>query len=259
MYHVPSLPANTAIFRRRHPHRRKRFFIVRCMTAFFDGEFPMNIFDIIGPIMIGPSSSHTAGAARIGKTSATILADTPMQADIGLTGSFAQTCKGHGTDKALIGGILGFCPDDERIRNSMEIAGKQGLSFTFKNIHLPKAHPNTAVIHLAGKEGKECSIQGASVGGGAILISKVNGLDTFFTGEHETIIIPHRDEPGTIAAVTALVADSGINIGNFRLHRPGKGDEAMMTMEVDGAVKPDVVEKLCRLKHVVGVVHLAAL
>ncbi len=219
----------------------------------------MNIFDIIGPIMIGPSSSHTAGAVRIGKIARKILGDEPAEADIGLAGSFALTYKGHGTDKALIAGILGMSPDDERIRRSLDIAKERGLAFAFRQVKIPRAHPNTAVVHLTGAGGGECTVQGASVGGGNILIHSLNGIETEFTGQKDTFIIPHRDAPGTIAAVTSLLADSGINIGNFRLSRPNKGYQAVMTIEIDGAVRPGVVDSLKQLPNIVSVVHLPAL
>lgn len=218
----------------------------------------MNIFDIIGPIMIGPSSSHTAGAVRIGKACRDILGHTPIKADIGLAGSFAHTYKGHGTDKALIAGILGMYPDDERIRDSLKLAKKAGLLFSFTEAKLGKVHPNTVLVHLVGDKKNECIVQGASVGGGNILITRLNGMDTEFSGAQDTLIIPHRDVPGTIAHVTAVVADSEINIGNFRLSRPDKGYQAVMTIEVDGEVGPDLVEKLKGLKNIINVVHLRA-
>lgn len=216
----------------------------------------MNVFDIIGPVMIGPSSSHTAGAARIGKISRDLLCERPVRADIGLAGSFARTYKGHGTDKALIAGILGMKPDDERIRSSLDIAGREGLAFEFKEVKLGRVHPNTVRIHLVGESGSECVVQGASVGGGNILITQLNGIDTAFSGQQDTLIIPHRDVPGTIAHVTTLVADSGINIGNFRLSRPDKGYQAVMTIEVDGEVQPCLVDKLRQLPDIINVVHL---
>ncbi len=218
----------------------------------------MDIFDIIGPIMIGPSSSHTAGAARIGKIARKILGLPPVLADIGLAGSFALTYKGHGTDKALIAGILGMNPDDERIRNSLDIAREQGLKFDFHTVKIPRAHPNTVVIHLTAENGSECTVQGASVGGGNILINRLNGIDTAFTGQRDTLIIPHNDAPGTIAAVTALLADSGINIGNFRLNRPNKGYQAVMTIEIDGKFNVAMTAQLKALPNIINVVYLPA-
>jgi L-serine dehydratase len=219
----------------------------------------MTVFDIIGPTMIGPSSSHTAGAARIGCVARQILCDEPAEALIGLAGSFALTGKGHGTDKALVAGILGFQPDDERIRDSFDIAKEQGLSFSFKDICLPRAHPNTARIWLTGKSGKKCRVTGASVGGGNILITGVNEMDTGFTGEQDTLIVRHQDKPGVIAEVASMMAWDNINISNFKLNRPHRGFESVMTIEIDGKADAKLVEHLSGLPHVDGVVYIPAL
>lgn len=218
----------------------------------------MNIFDIIGPIMIGPSSSHTAGAVRLGRVAGQILGVPAAKARIGLAGSFARTYKGHGTDKALVAGILGMRPDDERIRNSLDIAREQGLDFQFHEVRLPRVHPNTVVIHLTAGDGGECTLQGASIGGGNIVVTGVNGVDTAFSGERDTIIVPHKDVPGAIATVTALVADSGANIGNFRLHRPEKGYQAVMTIEVDGKVAAGLLDDIRRQPGIVSVAYIPA-
>lgn len=218
----------------------------------------MNIFDIIGPVMIGPSSSHTAGAARIGRVCYKILAEPAVKADIGLAGSFAQTGKGHGTDKALIAGILGMRPEDERIRESLEIAKEQGLEYSFHEVRLPRVHPNTAVVHLVGASGAQCTVQGASVGGGNILITKLNGMEAAFTGERDTFIVLHKDVPGTLASVASMVANFGINISGFRLGRQTKGGEAVMTIEVDGEADHDVIEVIKRVPNVISVLHMRA-
>jgi L-serine dehydratase len=152
--------------------------------------------------MIGPSSSHTAGAVRIRSVSRKILCEQAKKAEIGLSGSFAYTFSGHGTDRALIAGILGMKPDDERIPYSFEIAGEEGLSFRFSKIKLPHAHPNTAILHLTGTSVGQSTVQGASVGGGNILITKLNGMDAVFNGDQDTLIISHNDTPGIIASVT---------------------------------------------------------
>ncbi len=218
----------------------------------------MNIFDIVGPVMIGPSSSHTAGACRIGYAARKILADTPIKAEIGLAGSFAQTYKGHGTDRALIAGILGMKPDDDRLPDSMTLAGQQGLEFSFKAVKLPKCHPNTAVIRLTGASGNTAEVEGASVGGGNILITRLNGMESAFTGQSDTLIIPHRDTPGVIATITQALALYGVNIGNFKLTRPTKGEMAIMTIEVDGEVSHDLVALLKKQPNVAQVVYLQA-
>ena len=216
----------------------------------------MNIFDIIGPVMIGPSSSHTAGAVRIGRVSWKILGDQAAEAEIGLCGSFAMTYKGHGTDKALIAGILGMKPDDGRIPRSLEIAAETGLKYQFSEVRIPQAHPNTAIIGLTGVNGTRCTVQGVSVGGGNIMITKINGLDSAFSGEQNTLIIAHNDTPGVIAAVTAQLAESRANIGNFRLSRPHKGQLAIMTIELDGDIEKTVVNDLRALPDITSVVYM---
>lgn len=219
----------------------------------------MNVFDIIGPVMIGPSSSHTAGAARLGYVAHKILGEPAVKAHITLSGSFAQTYKGHGTDKALIAGILGFHSADERLRSSLKLAEDAGLEFSFTTEELPNAHPNTARIHLTGASGKECILQGASVGGGNILVTHLNGMEVSFTGQHNTLLIRHYDKPGTIAAVTNYMAESTMNIGNFRLNRPIKGGEAVMTIEVDGEVPSHMLHGFHSLPNVIQAVLIRAL
>lgn len=199
----------------------------------------MNVFDIIGPVMIGPSSSHTAGAVRIGKTASLLLGAPAKKAQIFLHGSFAKTYRGHGTDKALAGGILGMEPWDPGIRTSLELAKDKGLDIEFFTADLGNVHPNTARIILADKNGRELCIQGASVGGGNILITHVNNMEVNFTGQNNTLLIFHQDVPGTIAKVTALVAGSNGNICRFYLSRVEKGGAAIMTIELDTA--PDEV------------------
>ncbi len=219
----------------------------------------MNVFDIIGPVMIGPSSSHTAGAVRLGRVAWKILGETAVKAEIQLSGSFAQTYRGHGTDKALVAGIMGMHSDDERIRHSLELAEEQGLSVSFETVEIPDAHPNTARIQLTGQSGAKASIQGASIGGGNILVSEVNGLSVSFTGQYNTLMVLHYDKPGTIAAVTNFMAYSEVNIGNFRLSRPRKGGEAVMTIEVDGDVSDALMNSLKILPNIINVVLIRAI
>lgn len=219
----------------------------------------MNVFDIIGPIMIGPSSSHTAGAVRLGRVAWKILGDRAVKAEIQLSGSFAQTYRGHGTDKALVAGIMGMHSDDERIRCSLQLAEEAGLSVSFQEVQLPGTHPNTARIALTGERGGQAVVQGASVGGGNILVTEINGLAVSFTGQYNTILVLHRDKPGAIAAVTQFMAESGVNIGNFRLARPQKGGEAMMTIEVDGDVTDNLMDRLRALEPVQQAVLIRAI
>jgi L-serine dehydratase len=209
--------------------------------------------------MIGPSSSHTAGAVRLGRVAWKILGERAIRADIQLSGSFAQTYRGHGTDKALIAGIMGMHSDDERIRNSLELAKEEGLEFSFREEDIEGAHPNTARICLKGEQGASCEIQGASIGGGNILVTEINGMAVSFTGQYNTLLVLHYDKPGTIAAVTNFMAYSGTNIGNFRLSRPKKGGEAVMTIEVDGDVEDNLILSLKILPNIINVVLIRAI
>ena len=219
----------------------------------------MNVFDIIGPVMIGPSSSHTAGAVRLGRVAWKILEEKAVRADIRLSGSFAQTYRGHGTDKALIAGIMGMHSDDERIRRTLALAEEEGLVYSFTAEDIRDAHPNTARIHLKGENGAECTIQGASIGGGNILITEIDGMEVSFTGQYNTLMVLHYDKPGTIAAVTNFMAYSGTNIGNFRLARKKKGGEAVMTIEVDGDVEESLIQSLRILPNVINVILIKAI
>ncbi|MCI8436383.1 MAG: L-serine ammonia-lyase, iron-sulfur-dependent, subunit beta [Lawsonibacter sp.] len=218
----------------------------------------MNIFDIIGPVMIGPSSSHTAGAARLGYVARTILGKEPVKAVIQLSGSFAQTYRGHGTDKALIAGILGFPPDDVRIRDSFDHAAQAGLDCQFVCENIPNAHPNTARITLTSADRETVTVQGASVGGGNILVDELNGMAVHVTGQNNTLVVLHQDKPGAIAAVTNFMAYSGVNIGSFRLARPQKGGTAVMTIEVDGEISNLLIETLSILPNIIHVVLIRA-
>lgn len=192
------------------------------------------VFDIIGPVMIGPSSSHTAGAARLGKMARTILGEQPAEAQIELHGSFAQTYRGHGTDKALTAGLLGFTTDDVRIKDALSSATDLGLSITFKTVDLgDNAHPNTAVFYLTGTSGRKVKVVGSSTGGGNIKITEIDGYDVELTGEYHTLISIHRDKPGVIALVTHMLAQESVNIAFMRVSRREKGSQALAIIEAD--------------------------
>lgn len=210
----------------------------------------MNVFDILGPVMIGPSSSHTAGAARIGLITRALLGRPPVKAHILFHGSFAKTYKGHGTDKAIIAGILGMNADDERIRFSPSAALQEGLQVTITTGEIENAHPNTAEITLWAKDEETVCLRGSSIGGGNILITMVNHMEVSLTGQQTTLIVLHRDTPGTIAAVTELMAAQGVNICNFRLSRKTKGGQAVMTIEIDGNFGPELNEKISGLPNI---------
>ena len=208
--------------------------------------------------MIGPSSSHTAGAARLGYVARTILGKEPVKAVIQLSGSFAQTYRGHGTDKALIAGILGFPPDDVRIRDSFDHAAQAGLDCQFVCENIPNAHPNTARITLTSADGETVTVQGASVGGGNILVDELNGMAVHVTGQNNTLVVLHQDKPGAIAAVTNFMAYSGVNIGSFRLARPQTWVTDVMTIEVDGEISNLLIETLSILPNIIHVVLIRA-
>ncbi len=210
----------------------------------------MDVFDIIGPVMVGPSSSHTAGAARIGKIARNLLGEEPIEANIQLHGSFARTYRGHGTDRAILGGLLGFDPDDLRIRESLGIAERVGLEFTIEKVSLKDAHPNTVRIKVRGDSGKTVVVTAASVGGGNVVIKDIDGLEVNFTGRSHTIVIPHRDAPGVVAAVTGLLSSIGINIGEMRVYRKRRGGDAIMVIEVDQEIDDDIAQELNELYHI---------
>lgn len=214
----------------------------------------MNVFDIVGPVMIGPSSSHTAGAARIGKAARLLLGEEPAAAGILFHGSFAKTYRGHGTDKAIIGGLLGFDPWDGRIRDSQTLAQKAGIQIQITTGTIDDAHPNTALITMTGKNGKSASLQGASVGGGNIQITRINGMDVNFSGQYPTLIVLHHDQPGVIAQVTAFVSQHRANIANFRLNRQEKGGLAIMTIEMDQTMDEASAEEIKAMPHVEDVI-----
>lgn len=211
----------------------------------------MNIFDIIGPVMIGPSSSHTAGAARIGKISRMLFRDQISSAEILLFGSFAKTFKGHGTDRALVGGILGMGPDDERIRDSLSIAKEQDIDVKIRQSNIQPKHPNTVEITLKGSTGKELVILGSSIGGGNIHITQINGLDVSITGQHDTLIVVHNDIPGVVGRVAEFLGNCDINLCNMTLARTKKGGVAVLSFEVDGNIDEDVTKFIERFPGVI--------
>ena len=208
------------------------------------------VFDIVGPVMIGPSSSHTAGAVRLGLMARKVLGERPVKAEINLHGSFAQTYRGHGTDKALVAGILGFLPDDERIRDALKLAAEEGLDVSFQTVRLDGAHPNTAVIALTGESGHVARVRGASVGGGNILISNINGYEVELTGQYPALVTIHRDHPGIITQVTQILSRYELNVAFMRVSRQNRGEMAMMILEMDEAIPSEVVEECQQVSQV---------
>lgn len=199
----------------------------------------MNVFDIIGPVMIGPSSSHTAGAARLGKIASAIFGYPVKNVEITLYGSFSKTHKGHGTDRAIIGGLLGMSVHDPRIRDSFEIAKEEGLNYTFHLECGKELHPNTAKMKLMDTHGHETTVVGASVGGGVVMVTKINDLDVSFTCEYHTLIISHEDRAGVVGRVGQILAEGDVNIAQMRLFRHDKGGVAVMVLETDQPIETD--------------------
>lgn len=216
----------------------------------------MNVFDIIGPVMTGPSSSHTAGAARIGRMARMLLGREPKKAEILLHGSFARTYKGHGTDKAIVAGILGMETDDPMIRNAFSVAEERGLEVSIDTVELDGAHPNTAIIKISDGEGLEYELRGSSIGGGSILINEINSVPVNITGENTAVIIVHKDKPGIISHVTEILAEEKLNIGGFRYSRVQRGGEAIMSVELEGDLKEEVVDRMRNIENVTKIVVL---
>ncbi|QRN86612.1 L-serine ammonia-lyase, iron-sulfur-dependent subunit beta [Clostridia bacterium] len=203
-----------------------------------------SLYDILGPIMIGPSSSHTAGACRIGYMTRNMIKRPIVRVQFDLYGSFAKTYRGHGTDIALLGGILGFAQDDERIVSAYEIAKEQGLENSFVLMEDDDEHPNTVVIKADTDVGKHWVVKGISIGGGKVVIKSINGIDVDYTGEYNTILTHHTDSPGMLALITALLAEQKINIANMRLYREEKGKKAICIIENDEAIPEETVKRL---------------
>ncbi|MDD6904332.1 MAG: L-serine ammonia-lyase, iron-sulfur-dependent subunit beta [Dialister sp.] len=204
----------------------------------------MGIFDIIGPVMIGPSSSHTAGAARIGGIAKRVLGEDVASAVITLYGSFAKTGHGHGTDRALVAGLLGYAPDDGSIRNAIHIARARGVSIQFKISKEDAGHPNVARMEVTGKSGRHTVVVGRSLGGGRVMITSVDGHPMEITGEDHCLITRHRDVPGVVADVGRVLAKHDVNISTMRLFRKGKGTEATMVIHTDSPVPASLKQEL---------------
>lgn len=216
----------------------------------------MNIFDILGPVMVGPSSSHTAGAVRIGHVTRTLLGSRPVKAEIGLCGSFAATGKGHGTDRALVAGLLGMKPDDMRIPQSFEIAAQEGLDFKIENIQIREVHPNTALLKVFNEDGKSLEVQASSLGGGRIMLNKLDGIVVNCTGECPTLIIRNQDQPGHVATVTSMLARESVNIATLQLYRGKKGGQAVMIIEIDQAVPETSIKWLEEQEGIMKVTYI---
>src|SRR5690625_166558 len=204
----------------------------------------VSLFDILGPVMVGPSSSHTAGACRLGLMARAVLGGTPEKALIELHGSFAATGEGHGTHRAIIGGLLGFAPDDLRLRAAYEEAERAGLDWEFTTVDLgEEAHPNTARFEVE-RAGESVRLEGASVGGGRIEVTEIDGFQVALGGDYHTLVVLAHDTPGTIATIAGTFAEDGANWGRMRVDRTGRNKDALMTIEIDEPISDEALEKI---------------
>ena len=219
----------------------------------------MSIFDVIGPVMVGPSSSDTAGAVRIGYISRKLIGENIVKADIRLYGSFLATGKGHGTRKAVVAGLLGMKPDDMRIPDSLDIASSQGMEVTFGEAQLKEAHPNTVQMFLTGVSGRSLEVVGESLGGSRINIAQIDGINTNFSGDYPTLVVHNLDQPGHVSEVTAMLAHKGVNIAYMQLYRSNRGGEAVMVVECDQEVPQEGIKWLEKAEGVVKVTYLSLL
>ena len=216
----------------------------------------MDIFDLIGPIMVGPSSSHTAGAVRIGLACRRILGEEIAEADITLSGSFAATGRGHGTDKAIVAGLLGMAPDDVRVPDSFRYAKEAGLLFSFAFGDIPQSHPNTARLVLKGVNGAEADIEAASLGGGRIEIRRIGDMALRFSAEQPTLIIRNEDKPGTVAEVSRVLSEDKINIATFNVNRNSRGGTAVMVIECDTPLTEALLGRIRALNGILRAVYI---
>ena len=216
----------------------------------------MTLFDIMGPIMVGPSSSHTAGAARIGLITRRLLGEPPVSARLLLHGSFAATGKGHGTDRALVAGLLGLAPDDPDLPRSFALAKEAGMEVAVDTVTLRGAHPNTVVLQVTGAGGRSMEVNASSLGGGRVRVNAIDGLEASFTGDHPTLIIRNEDRPGAVAEVSAALSRRQVNIAAMQLYRNMRGGLAVMVIESDQPIWGAAVDELRGLPGIVSVTYL---
>ena len=204
----------------------------------------VSLLDIIGPVMVGPSSSHTAGACRIGLLARCLVGGTPERARSELHGSFARTGEGHGTDKAIVGGLMGFRPDDERLREAREIAEREGLDYTFEKTTLSgDAHPNTVRITLERGD-RRAVVTGSSLGAGRVVVTDIDGYPVEITGNYHTIVLVAEDVKGSVARIATILAAHELNIATLKLTRKARGGDAFMVIEVDDVPGEDVRDEI---------------
>ncbi|MDY3812481.1 L-serine ammonia-lyase, iron-sulfur-dependent subunit beta [Eubacterium sp.] len=216
----------------------------------------MNIFEILGPVMVGPSSSHTAGAVRIGYVCRKLMGEKIVTADIELYGSFLLTGKGHGTPQAIVAGLLGMTPDDARIPDSFEIAKAQGLKFTIGEAKLKEAHPNSVLLKLTGESGKELEVIGESLGGSIINIAQIDGLPANISGDYPTLIASNMDVPGMVAKVSKVLFEAKINIAQMHLYRASRGKNSVLIAECDQEIEDKTLNDIRDLDGIMKVSYL---
>ena len=214
------------------------------------------IFDMIGPIMIGPSSSHTAGVVRLARTAIRVLGEPPAEAQITFYNSFARTYEGHGSDKAVVAGLLDFKTDDERIRNAFEYAQKAGLIYKFRSVgNASTLHPNTIRLNLKGKN-RSVEVIGESRGGGVINIAEIDGFKAGFTASLHTLIIMANDSKGSIAHISSILSTDHCNIATMSVSRKARNDMACLVIEMDSGLKPVSLEYIRSLDWVTEVIYI---
>ncbi len=219
----------------------------------------MNIFDIIGPIMVGPSSSHTAGAVKIGRVARRLMDEDVKEARILFHGSFWTTGKGHGTDCAIVAGLLGLNVDDDRIPSSFDLAKEKKMTISFDKIDLGEnAHPNSTKLILKGISGKELEVVASSIGGGRIMVNELDGLTANFSGDYPTLIVHNLDQPGHVAEVTSMLQHKSINIATMQLYRSGRGAHAVMIVECDQEVPKSSIQWLEHLEGIEKVTYYSS-
>ncbi|WP_313339457.1 L-serine ammonia-lyase, iron-sulfur-dependent subunit beta [Sedimentibacter sp.] len=211
------------------------------------------VFDILGPIMIGPSSSHTAGAARLAKVASIIAGGKIAKVEFLLYGSFAQTYKGHGTDKALVAGILNMEPWDDNLKSSFKIAEEKGIELIFTETDSGDVHPNTVKFIITKDDGNITEVTGSSIGGGNITVISIDGQNVEFTGERPTILTNHKDLPGVISKISSILYKENINIANMRVFRSGKGKMATMALETDSLISENLMDRIKEIKEIENV------
>ncbi len=214
----------------------------------------ISVFDVLGPNMVGPSSSHTAGACAIAYLAQKMKTGILRQVTFTLYGSFAKTYRGHGTDRALLGGIMGFATDDIRIRDSFEIAKEQGIDYHFIiNEAETDLHPNTVDIQMTDENGNVMNVRGESLGGGKVRIVRINQVRVDFTGEYNAVIIIQQDKPGVAAHITKCLGDRNVNIAYMRIFRESKGEKAYTIVESDQTLPDDLPKQIKTNSNVMAV------